>query len=433
MSFFPSLQRMAEVLQAEKRDETIAKQVQGICAQMGMNVCSTCIVLTARTALLMDVTDLKAADAAGFLSLCSASTAFFEFLLNPIAGKLSDGWGRKVFLLQAPVVSTIMRSLVCMYPSKVTIAAERVLTGATMTIGGSTTCASSLADTIDDTVELGRAYASMGTSAGLGVMIGPVIGALVVGSTKNARRAYAAAALLSALQIGVSSSFIRESLRPEQRKTVKATDLATAVNPLGVLSLFQYGPVVATLVSVASIQCFCEGKSISDLNTYYTMNDAKFSYSVRSLYTTVFGVVMTLSGIFGRQTIKTLGTRGHTTFQNIMSAIGFVATGSTTIDKVMFGSLFFYVFGMERRATMSSLAVKAAASAGMGKGEFSAAFANLRALAVSLAPLLYAKVYASGLAATPKSPGRPYFVAALIALIAEALHRTLRDKDLEFS
>ena len=275
----------------------------------------------------MDVTDLKAADAAGFLSFCSASTAFFEFLLNPIAGKLSDGWGRKVFLLQAPVVSTIMRSLVCMYPSKVTIAAERVLTGATMTIGGSTTCASSLADTIDDTVELGRAYASMGTSAGLGVMIGPVIGALVVGSTKNARRAYAAAALLSALQIGVSSSFIRESLRPEQRKTVNATDLATAVNPLGVLSLFQYGPVVATLVSVASIQCFCEGKSISDLNTYYTMNDAKFSYSVRSLYTTVFGVVMTLSGIFGRQTIKTLGTRGHTTFQNIMSAIGFVATG----------------------------------------------------------------------------------------------------------
>ena len=45
-----SLQRMAEVLQAEKRDETVAKQVQGICAQMGMNVCSTCIVLTARTA-----------------------------------------------------------------------------------------------------------------------------------------------------------------------------------------------------------------------------------------------------------------------------------------------------------------------------------------------------------------------------------------------
>merc|ERR1711972_1117904 len=116
--------------------------------------------------------------------------------------------------------------------------------------------------------------------------------------------------------------------------------------------------------------------------------------------------------------------------QNFMSATGFILMGSTTRARVIFGALFFYAFAMERRSAVSSLAVKAGVQAGMGKGEFSAAFANLRAIVVAMAPLLYAGVYARG--RTAGSPGRPYYTAALMALIAEALHCTLRNKELQF-
>jgi len=237
--------------------------------------------------------------------------------------------------------------------------------------------------------------------------------------------------VLSALQLAFISSRIEETLPAQQRKALPGKELISSVNPLTVLKLYGKGQVVATLVSVAALQCFCEGKSLSDLNTYYLLNDAKFSDARRSLYITCLGVVMTAAGVIGRTTIQRFGMRGHTTLQNVASALGFSVMGSSTQAPVIFSALPIYAFAMERRAAVSSLAVKAGEAAGMGKGEFSAAFANLRAIAVGIAPLLYARVYSRTLA-VKGWPGTPYFVAALIALLSELLHRTLSSSQLEF-
>mmetsp|Transcript_130088 Transcript_130088/g.277910 ORF Transcript_130088/g.277910 Transcript_130088/m.277910 type:complete len:437 (-) Transcript_130088:199-1509(-) len=410
-----------------------AVQVNTICAHMGLNVANLCVVLTARPVLLGGVSGLSTAAAAQMLALFSSGTGLVEFLMNPIAGKLSDAMGRRAFLLQAPAVSCLTKLLVLVRPSQLSIALERIFSGACTTIGGSTACSSSLADIIDDPAELGRAYASLGVATGLGVVLGPIIGAFAIGRFGNPRRAFAAGAALSALQLALVSGSLEETLAPSLRRPLGSSkEILTAINPLSVLSLFTNGRVVATLVSTAAIQCFCEGKSLSDTNTYYLLNEAKFSDARRSVYISSFGFVMTLAGVIGRKTIQNLGMRGHTTLQNIMSAIGFSITGSSVSPQGIFGALVFYAFAMERRAAVTGLAVKAAASAGMGKGEFAAAFANLRALAVGLAPLLFARAYASGLASQPKSPGRPYYAAALFALLAELLHRTLGSKELEF-
>merc|ERR1719271_1003881 len=209
------------------------------------------------------------------------------------------------------------------------------------------------------------------------------------------------------------SARIKEPLAIGDRKPLPKQEMLAAVNP----------------VSISALQCFCEGKSLSDLNTYYLLNDAHFSDARRSLYIACLGVVMTASGMIGRQTIQKLGMRGHTTFQNLASAVGFTMMGSTTMTPVIFGSLPIYAFAMERRAAVSAMATRSAAAVGLGKGEFQAASANLRAIAVGIAPLLYAKVYAWSLARKGK-PGLPYFAAAVIALFAELLHRMLSTRQL---
>lgn len=160
------------------------------------------------------------------------------------------------------------------------------------------------------------------------------------------------------------------------------------------------------------------------------LNEARFTDARRSLYVTCLGVVMTLSGWIGPRTIARFGMRGHTTLQNAASAAGFTLTGSTTSASLIFAALPVYAFAMERGAAVRSLAVGAAAEAGMGKGEFAAAMANLRAIAVAVAPLLYASAYAAGIAAPRRQPGRPYYYAAVIAVVAEVLHRTLSRRQL---
>jgi len=408
-------------------------QVNWIRFHMAANVCGLCIPLTARPSLLVQVSGLSSARSAQLLATFSALTGLVEFLLNPLAGKLSDAWGRKQFLVQAPAVSCIFRTLVCIKPCKLTIALERCVAGACITIGGSTSCSSALADLIHDPAELGQAYSGLGTAAGFGVIAGPMIGGFAAERTGSPLGAFYAGAALAGIQLVTTSIALKETLALDLRKKLASMkDLLQSINPLSFLRLYTHGSVLARLASIASIQCFCEGKSISDLNTYYLLNEAKFPERLRSIYISCFGIVMTLAGAIGKETIRLFGNRGHTTLQNIASILGFLLMGSTTRAPLIFGVLPIYMLAMERRATMSSLAVKAAEAAGMGKGEFSAAFANLRAIAVGIAPLMYAKVYASGLAAKKRSPGRPFLAAALCALVAELMHRTLHDKQLEF-
>eukprot|EP00662_Eupelagonemidae_sp_cell21_P000646 gene646-1916_t len=88
----------------ERGDEEKARarrqaQVRVICAHMGFNVASLTIVMTQRVSLLRKVTGLAAAEAAAMLAMFSSGVGCVEFLLNPLAGKLSDANGRKPFLM----------------------------------------------------------------------------------------------------------------------------------------------------------------------------------------------------------------------------------------------------------------------------------------------------------------------------------------------
>merc|ERR1712080_312070 len=174
---------------------------------------------------------------------------------------------------------------------------------------------------------------------------------------------------MSSVQAVLVMFALDETLAPRFRKKLGSLqDVILSSNPLSFLRIFTHGSVVARLSSIASLQCFCEGKALSDLNTYYLQNDAKFPDSLRAIYRSSFGIVMTISGVIGKQTIAAFGMRGHTTFQNVASILGFTIMGSSLSKYTIFGALPFYAFAMERRAAMSSLAVKAAAAAGMGTG-----------------------------------------------------------------
>lgn len=115
--------------QQQKQDDQEAlasrlQQVNAICAHMGLNVFSLTVVMTQRIMLLRQATGLNPADAAALLASISSGVGAVEFALNPIAGKASDAYGRRPFLLQSPAMSALLKSLVFLYPSSTTIGLE---------------------------------------------------------------------------------------------------------------------------------------------------------------------------------------------------------------------------------------------------------------------------------------------------------------------
>ena len=73
------------------------------------------------------------------------------------------------------------------------------------------------------------------------------------------------------------------------------------------------------------------------------------------------------------------------------------------------------------------MATDLAVAGGMGRGEYSAKFGNIRALTVIIAPLFYGNIYAYY--APRGKPGYAWFAGAMVVALAEALHRTLKDED----
>ena len=73
-------------------------------------------MLTARATLLSQVSGGSKVAAAQMLAVFSSGVGVAEFLLNPVMGRLSDLYGRKVFLMQSPAVSILMKVMVFLHP-----------------------------------------------------------------------------------------------------------------------------------------------------------------------------------------------------------------------------------------------------------------------------------------------------------------------------
>lgn len=204
----------------------------------------------------------------------------------------------------------------------------------------------------------------------------------------------------------------------------------SAVHPLRFLRLFEGSSTMSTLVVVAGLLCFPEGKNLSDFNQNFILNHVNFSQKMRTLFTAGFGASIFVGGVVARRMLLTLGQRGHTTASCLMSMAGLSLWAIKPTPFNMFLGLAIMTFGMERRAAITAMTSKEASKIGIGRGEFAGLFANWRAIATCVAPILYGRVYQR---VYKKAPGTPYLVAGMFAILGEMLHRTLSDEELNLS
>ena len=165
----------------------------------------------------------------------SAGAGLAEFFLNPILGRLSDRIGRKAFLIMSPLVNLILKLMVYFTNGRslLWVALDRIVAGAATTVGGSTTCLASLSDVLSGD-ELAGAVGNLGSYAGLGVLLAPLISGNLLATTQKVRHVFLFGALVAAFQLVYNLLFFEETLEEKKRKPMDWS----RCNPFSFLKIF---------------------------------------------------------------------------------------------------------------------------------------------------------------------------------------------------
>merc|ERR1719272_91478 len=338
----------------EKSESWKQWQQLAICAHMGMNVTAMCTLVPARPMIAAELhgSGFDIRQIAQVLASWTSSVGIVEFIISPTVGRLSDQYGRKMFLMTGPMISVVLKLNAYFNPSLNSLMLQRVVSGATTTVSGSTVCGASLSDMATSPAELAQSLGSMGTAAGCGVLMGPLLGGTVA-ARYGPQSVLLLGAGISAVQVLLVQSQVQETLVAENSKAFDWS--APFANPLSFLKLFKQSRVLTTFCLAGALQCCCEGKVVSDTNALYLIADAKFSIQKRSFWLACFGACMALAGRLSKLTLSSLGTKGHTTLANLSTAVAMTLLGSGTRWWQIWGCLALFPWSMERRvATMTT-------------------------------------------------------------------------------
>lgn len=444
--------RDASLQQADvPRDEscTKAKQVQVVLLHQFSTTSLSMLTVQPRHQLLVD--RLGKAKAAAQINSGASIVGLLEFLLSPMMGSISDRIGRRPLMLVAPASGAFFRTVAALWPSALTLSAERVAGDATRAFAGTTMCYAAISDICGTGPDLMPAMARCGSTIGLGMVIAPlVISALsrfFAGSP--ARSSLAVAAALTVVQLLLEWRFLEETnamaRRPRSPLLVKddwdrpcaervgqicksggaheddstglevgtrkqSNQSIASVNPLGFLRLFAGRRRMRALAMLLAAQCAIDGKLLQDQVAIVQLRSARWSLQRRALWSAAFGGTMALGGQLVSPLTAHLGSQDK--FVTLAHATSVVTFLAYTNGLFWFG-LLPLIIGCQRRTPTVAWLLSEAQVDGIGRGEMLAMTTNLRAAVDTLGPMVY------GLAARLGKPTDVFYAPVFLTVFAE--------------
>ena len=200
-----------------------------ILATIALDALSFAISVPVVPAMVMQIGHVQHAAASLWLGVIFSAFAFSQFVCAPIAGSLSDRFGRRPVLLISQAVLAVNALCWVWVPGLWWLLALRLVAGA---LAGNISAANAYVGDVTPPEKRARSYGLVGAMYGLGFVVGPALGGWLGGIWL--RLPFLVAAGLIALNVLYGWLVLPESLPPERRR---AFTLARA-NALGSLKLF---------------------------------------------------------------------------------------------------------------------------------------------------------------------------------------------------
>jgi DHA1 family tetracycline resistance protein-like MFS transporter len=367
------------------------------------------IVIPVLPHLVADMVQEDPSSAARWFGAITASYALMQFLFAPVAGALSDRFGRRPVLLVSMAAMACNYVVIALAPSLVWLFVARMLVGIT---GASFTVAGAYVADVSPPEKRAQSFGLVGAMFGLGFIFGPALGGML--GHIGTRVPFWASAAIVAVNFLYGWFVLPESLPVHLRRSF---DIRRA-NPLGGLARLARFPLAASLAVVFALATLAH-RSLESVWVLYTAYRYGWRELENGMALAVVGVSSFLvqAGLI-RKVVPRIGER-----RAVVAGLCFSLTG-----------MFFYGLsssGWMMLATMPVAALGALAMPSLQglvsrntppdeQGSLQGIFASIMSLSSVLAPLVASQLLAgfTGPDALAEIPGAPFFAAALYLVAA---------------
>ncbi len=367
------------------------------------------IIVPVMPELIMELTGEGIGNAAAYGGWLMFVYALMQFIFAPVAGNLSDRFGRRPILLIGLGALTIDYLIMGFAPTLFWLVLGRLLAG----IAGSTysTASAYIADS-SPPEKRAQNFALTGMAFGIGFVIGPVVGGLL--GEIGPRVPFFAAAVLAFLNMLYGVFVLPESLPPENRRPF---DLKRA-NPLGALQQVRAFPIVAGLMMAMLLYQFAHQVNPA-IWSYYT--GKKFDWSPKQIGLSLGAVGMLVALVQGgliRWVIPKFGERRAALFGLFMVSCAFVGIALAPSGFVLL--LWLAPLALGNLAAPSIKGIMSNQMPANAQGELQGALGAVIGISAVISPPMMTQLfkYFSGNDSGWYLPGAPYLLAAAMTALA---------------
>jgi DHA1 family tetracycline resistance protein-like MFS transporter len=342
-------------------------------------------------------------------------TALFslvQFFAQPVLGNLSDRFGRRPVLLISLFAFALNYLLMGFAPSILWLFVAQGLAGI---FGATLSTAGAFIADVSDARHRARNFGLIGAAFGVGLVIGPMIGGLLVGF--GARVPFFTAAGLALANVCYGLLILPESLGLEHRRPF----FLRRANPAGALAQMRRRPLVFALLQVMLLMQIA-GVTLPATWPYFTMQ--KFGWSAREVGYSLglYGMLnIVIQGWLIGRIVGSLGNRRTVYFGLTLTLAGYLGFAFADRSWLLCLSILPTAIGFITGPALSS--IMSAEVAADAQGELQGAIASLNSLAATIAPLVMTRLFSafSAPAAALYFPGAPYLAVAVLVSAAFAL------------
>lgn len=340
--------------------------------------------------------------------------ALMQFLSMPVAGALSDRFGRRPVVLASNFGLALDYVLMALAPNLAWLFVGRVISG--ITAASISTAMAYVAD-VTPTERRAGAFGLIGVAFGVGFVLGPAIGGLL--GSIDPRLPFWAAAAFSLANACYGLFVLPESLPPEKRRAFEWR----RASPIGSLQLLRSHPSLGGLAGVAFLSNVAHAALPA---TFVLYAGYRYGWDSRSV-----GLALAAVGVCSAVVQGTLVgplTRRFGERRVLIAGLVAGATGFTTYGLAQSGLVFMCAVPIVALWGLASPAAQALMSRRIGpseQGALQGAIGSIMGVATMIGPALFATTFAYfiGDGARLHVPGAAYLLAASMLAAGALLAR----------
>ncbi len=346
--------------------------------------------------------------------------AFMQFIFAPVMGNLSDRFGRRPVLLLSLIAFGIDYLFLSFAPTLVWLFVGRIIAGIT---GASFSTATAYIADISTKENRAQNFGMIGAAFGIGFIIGPVIGGLLVDF--GPRVPFLVAAGLSFLNALYGYFVLPESLPKENRRKFEWK----RANPLGSLFHLKKYPGIGGLI-ISLLLVYIGAHAIQSNWTFFTIQKFGWSEKLIGISLGMFGLFIAIvqAGLIRVITPK-IGNEKSVYIGLGLYTIGMLLYAFASQTWMMFAIMIPYCLG-----GIAGPALQAIISGHVPsneQGELQGALTSLMSVTSIIGPPVMTNLFAYF--TKPSAPvqfaGAPFLLAALLILVSTILaYTTMRQE-----